>query len=401
MRKKITFTLLLAILTSQLMFGQHMTGAIIDACGATEGDNEMFFMRTGSLSLPVNTANIDIRYNSVAGVFGPPTTFTDSLSATGDPAFVAGLNAVLPPSCDFNFVNAPEGTIIPPNSFFIVVRSTIYFTPDFTPWCGYGHGNVYVVFSEDQSWLPSGNFSNSPSGKRYFRVSIGGVQKDYEYEGLWTTTPMNGNYVSWAQGAGAPSLYDNFPGCNPTNDLVLPSELGDFNGVYTDEVTNLNWHTLSENNANFFEIERSFDQENWETLDFVNCHGNSNSRKDYAYTDEAPVKGTNYYRLRQVDYDGRVIVSNMIAVNTLTDLSFETNLYPVPAQDHLSLTTGLPMNEFSVRAYDMLGATTVLSTREDNEYKITFDVSNLNSGIYFVELTHKTGKQTICKFVKQ
>jgi hypothetical protein len=73
----------------------------------------------------------------------------------------------------------------------------------------------------------------------------------------------------------------------------------------------LNWFTLTEINSSHFELERSKDGVQFEKTAQTPAAGNSNSRRDYAYTDAQPFANLNYYRIKQVDRDGRYTYSTM------------------------------------------------------------------------------------------
>ena len=66
----------------------------------------------------------------------------------------------------------------------------------------------------------------------------------------------------------------------------------------------LTWQTASELNNAGFEVERSADAKQWEVLGFVNGHGTTMEANDYKYLDAQPMRGMNYYRLSQTDFDG-------------------------------------------------------------------------------------------------
>jgi len=84
----------------------------------------------------------------------------------------------------------------------------------------------------------------------------------------------------------------------------LPIELIYFHAYQVGEEVQLKWSTASEINNRGFEILRSENGIDWEALDFVNGVGNSTATNFYQYTDRFPKKGINYYRLKQIDFDG-------------------------------------------------------------------------------------------------
>lgn len=99
-------------------------------------------------------------------------------------------------------------------------------------------------------------------------------------------------------------------GVGPYTD-PLPVELLYFRSACVDERTVLSWATASERNADFFEVQRASDQFVFEAIGRVAANGNSNTLKEYVFTDNSI--GRYYYRLRKVDFDGAFEYSDIIA----------------------------------------------------------------------------------------
>jgi len=85
----------------------------------------------------------------------------------------------------------------------------------------------------------------------------------------------------------------------------LPIELISFSAKSFNNAVQLTWATAAEINNDFFTIERSSDGLNWEIISYVSGAGNSNYVVDYEFTDEMPLEGIAYYRLKQTDFDGQ------------------------------------------------------------------------------------------------
>ena len=114
---------------------------------------------------------------------------------------------------------------------------------------------------------------------------------------------------------GNPNVYWGFTGSTGalTNQqyfcpitIPVPVELMDFKSECGMGRPVLTWYTASENNNNYFKVERSADGINFEEIGRVNGSGNSNSVIMYQYIDESAPQSANYYRLSQIDYDGSV-----------------------------------------------------------------------------------------------
>lgn len=95
----------------------------------------------------------------------------------------------------------------------------------------------------------------------------------------------------------------------------LPVELAYFDGIYDEGANKLVWQTLTERNSSHFNLYRSIDGINWDEIGNVKSHGNSTSPINYNYDDIDFRNGINYYKLRQVDFDGKFEEYKMIAIN--------------------------------------------------------------------------------------
>ncbi|OAQ38279.1 hypothetical protein A5893_15945 [Pedobacter psychrophilus] len=96
---------------------------------------------------------------------------------------------------------------------------------------------------------------------------------------------------------------------------TLPVSLTTFTAQKQAAGVQLKWNTSSEQNNSHFDIQRSVDGINFSDIGKVNGAGNSNTSLDYSFTDKSPLSGTNYYRLSQVDFDGKITLSNPLSVN--------------------------------------------------------------------------------------
>ncbi|GLR19596.1 T9SS type A sorting domain-containing protein [Portibacter lacus] len=100
-----------------------------------------------------------------------------------------------------------------------------------------------------------------------------------------------------------------------TMNSILPVELSAFKGWEEDNEVLLKWKTTSEVNNNYFKVERSADGKNFRTIGLVNGNGSTMEAMSYNFIDRKPLLGLNYYRLRQVDYNGEYAYSKIIDVH--------------------------------------------------------------------------------------
>ncbi len=105
-----------------------------------------------------------------------------------------------------------------------------------------------------------------------------------------------------------------------TKSIVVPVTWLSFNAALTNKVVLLNWKTSSETNSSHFDIERSMNGFSFEKIGEVKAAGNSNTVSFYNFTDRLPVKGMNYYRLKQVDLDGKYSYSEIRKVEIKSEM---------------------------------------------------------------------------------
>jgi Secretion system C-terminal sorting domain len=121
------------------------------------------------------------------------------------------------------------------------------------------------------------------------------------------------------------SLADVTDGLSP-----LPIELLSFYAKPNGAVVNLKWVTASEINNDFFTIERTSDGINFEFVGTEKGAGNSTSILNYSLTDKAPLAGISYYRLKQTDFDGKYVYSDLKMVSFGNNEKFSFSIYPNP-----------------------------------------------------------------------
>lgn len=173
---------------------------------------------------------------------------------------------------------------------------------------------------------------------------------------------------------------------------VLPVELSAFTAVASGKTTLLDWTTVSETANDYFAVERSRNGQNWTEIGRVEGQGTTAGTSQYNFTDENPVNGDNYYRLKQTDFDGSFAYSPVEIVNFAGAAS---RVFPNPASNMFTLTTDA--EPATIRLIDAAGReVTAQCPITVVEGGLQVNVRALPSGIYFVE----TGKETLRVQVK-
>ncbi len=173
----------------------------------------------------------------------------------------------------------------------------------------------------------------------------------------------------------------------------LPIELLNFSAACSNVEVALNWTTATENNNDFFTIERSQDAINWEVVGTYKGSGNSSHISVYAADDKQPLGGTTYYRLKQTDYDGKFEYFAPVVTDCGKTNETIVTYYPNPFSTEILMNTGILANDRgTVQVFDTEGKrvfTMAFSGSDLNSGKVLLPLSDLPSGVYFIEF--KTG----------
>lgn len=193
------------------------------------------------------------------------------------------------------------------------------------------------------------------------------------------------------------------------NGTAFPVSLTAFKGVRDGAANLLSWTTATEQNNRGFELQRSADGANFTTLAFVETkgrNGNSTATLNYAYTDEKPFAGNSYYRLKQIDKDGRATSSNVVLIKGDRVSSIVISaVYPNPAKDKVSVVLTAPsFGKATVIITDLTGKVVLrqpvqLVTGDNN---LSVSISHLPAGTYMVKAVCSNSCETaVNKLVKE
>lgn len=288
----------------------------------------------------------------------------------------------------------------------VTLGTTAVIAPSSCPW-GYNYNvriNYNISFSGSnipaalytlQTNLACGsqnNFTSLPlSGGSGQRVTTSNPWRGASDCGTITATALNCNTFN---------LVINGPGIpNQTiamsTTTMLPVTLVSFTAKAEASKVALNWITSSELNNLYFMLERSTDGNNWESIRRVEAAKNSSGVQEYITSDNNPVNGLAFYRLKQVDVDGKVTILNAVQALNFTP-AITISVYPNPASSEFSIE-GIQADEAVVSITDVMGKEINLSGEKMNN-KITFNTSELPNGIYIinVQANGNTEQKKLC-----
>lgn len=232
--------------------------------------------------------------------------------------------------------------------------------------------------------------SNSPAitniNVLFSTDGYGAAFSGYTYSGCCPSGYLN---CHGSGGGGGSSGVNSFGfGMNDPGGVALPVGLIDFSVKPKGNSVFAEWKTESEINNDHFTLERSADNEQWTEVKKVQGAGNSSIINIYSATDDYPLKGISYYRLKQIDFDGKetIFPSEVIDMND----RLQVNVYPNPAREYINVSS--PSNEnLKVDFYNQQGMLVHLP-ESGSAWDHHLNTSEIPDGIYILLISDEAGK---------
>ncbi len=257
-------------------------------------------------------------------------------------------------------------------------------------------------------------------------VAIAGNNNDYKNWSNFNTAPVS------SSPSGAQKNYASFNNSNPNNNMncgtgypnscsnpnlygpstlssagvtmgatILPILLEEFAGeLSSQETVDLSWTTAQESNSGHFDIERSQDGGSWIVIGQEAAKGYSSLPSNYSFIDEKPSAGTNYYRLRMVDLDGKYSYSAIIVIHSMSLVS-HISFFPNPAHDYVNIALGgVAATKLTIRLINQSGQ--ILQERTavaGNGTTVSFPVQQYAAGFYILSVDGSDGTHISSKLL--
>lgn len=177
------------------------------------------------------------------------------------------------------------------------------------------------------------------------------------------------------------------------SNAVLPVELTHFDAKVENQAVKLKWETASEKNNKMFEVQRSTDSKRFETIYTIGGQGDSEFPSFYSFEDREIVSNeTYYYRLRQIDFDGRFDFSNVKSIETNDVLNTGIgSIFPNPStfDSKVQFRSAIAENvQFSI--IDNLGKLIISKEIfvQEGLNTMNYDFSTLNKGVYTITFSN-------------
>lgn len=316
-------------------------------------------------------------------------------------------------SKDGNYVNSATVTMTLTNPIDLSGLNN----PRLTYWTkfdiedNWDYGQVRISTNNGSIWVPlAGQYTNpgtgsfQPNGQPlYDGVQSNWVREDISLTGF-TTSQVKLQFQLRSDGA---IVRDGWY----LDDVgiiyygIVPVELSSFSAAYINGSVKLNWTTSSELNNSGFEIQRSvYDADApgnriWLTKGFIQGKGTTTELNTYSFIDTEPITGKNYYRLKQIDFDGTFTYSNEteIDVHGVTEFALEQN-YPNPFNPSTIISWQSPVDSWQIlKVFDVLGneiRTLINEHKPAGRHQAEFNAEGLSSGVYFYTIRSGSFLQT-------
>ena len=162
----------------------------------------------------------------------------------------------------------------------------------------------------------------------------------------------------------------------------LPVEFSGFKGTILNNTVNLDWNTSSEISNKGFEVERSFNGNEFESIGFVKGAGNSNKLLSYQFNDENARFPVTFYRLKQIDFDGKFDYSSIISISNDEN---KIEITPNPFVETVNIQA---LNQDQFVSAEIIDITGKVKASLSGKGNLTMDTKDLSQGIYFIRINN-------------
>lgn len=186
------------------------------------------------------------------------------------------------------------------------------------------------------------------------------------------------NVIVWRASDG---MY-NTMGCMGCS-FLLPIELLKFDVENLENKIAINWSTASEQNTDYFLVERSVDGIEWKIVTKEKAAENSSHTLYYEVSDETPVFGMSYYRLRMVEKN---LAESYSDIKSVERIKKESRMVVFPNPSHGEITIECDSYTISYEVFDLKGKKISPNIHKNLQNKISLDFSNCDKGVYFINV---------------
>ena len=378
---------------------------------------------THTLKVKVNTGSYQAtvqHVNQVVETTSIPTGFAISSSSQNKWVVVSNASHSSPYSLFIaDAASAVTARLVTTTAFPLTEKSLLTFWHSFNTEDGWDGGRIEistnngVTYTDAGQYITSNNYQNSVNvdgdGRKGFSGNSNGfiktvvnlssfAGKSVRFRFVFTSDDFVGgegwyvddiNLISETGALNIGQFFDNngtlvntSAAYSTITNGTLPLTWGEFTATKQGNTSLLKWQTLQEINTAYFIIERSTDGENFTPLTKVAAAGNSTTTKTYQFTDNLPLNGNDYYRILQVDKDGK---SSYSPIRTLAFLLKQViTITPNPAREKINVTINGNDKVLKIYLTDAVGKTVATFNMQGQYQQIS--LPNIASGVYYIKI---------------
>lgn len=242
--------------------------------------------------------------------------------------------------------------------------------------------------------LTGGNYSMELSSNLIYSVSDVTELRIVKRATSSDPWSLNGSHVTGAGTNSTPivkrsamSGFSQFA-IGSTSANPLPVTLTYLNADCTENGVEVKWQTASENNSDFYKVERSLDGQNWNEIAAKTAAGNSTILLNYSIIDEDRMAGTRYYRLNQLDKNGTSVVYGPIS-SSCSFNEMAVTVFPNPASSNVTIAVQTPtagLVELNIHAMDGKLIAHSSAMIESGSTVLPFNLEGNKSGVFLVSI---------------
>ncbi|MDQ3111617.1 MAG: T9SS type A sorting domain-containing protein [Bacteroidota bacterium] len=328
-----------------------------------------------------NNVTITFGLPNISG--GNPVTNTAFWDTIREPDFanqvVAPSSVVAgnPGSISFSWTGATDPNVADGTTGYFILRNTsnTFTSPSdgttYTTGAALGSATIIAqIFSSSTTTYTDNTVMNGNA--YYYRV----------YAFRYTTDNPNGNTYHRSRGRAYTSSFVDVQQTNP-----LPVQLTAFSGQQENQNVNLLWTTSSETNNDYFSVERSVDGATFMEIGIISGHGTSTQENRYAFTDYFPAQENNYYRLRQIDFNGMFEYSGLVVIN-FTEETTQHTIRTWNVENGIGYALSGWPGVVAIEVFDLNG-NLVAPVRSNENGQGIISLSENAAGIYFLRFSCK------------
>lgn len=180
------------------------------------------------------------------------------------------------------------------------------------------------------------------------------------------------------------------PSCGP-----LPVILLEFKGQFDGKQNLLNWKTGETINLKNFNLQKSSDGQNFETISAIPSKVSNSTGQDYNFTDAFPFQGYNFYRLKIIDLDNSFAYSEIINVRSKVSKTYISSIYPNPVKDVFQVNiNSLSRMKARINIIEFSGKeiSSKLYSLQEGKSIVNIDATSFKAGVFMIILKSESGE---------